>query len=282
MKDLLMLAIRVSIFGTVFGFGLQASGGDLLYVVRRPGLLVRSLIAVFVAMPVLAVLLVRYIQFEPTAEIVLVALAISPVPPLLPGKEVKAGGHLSYALGLMVVLGLVCIVAIPGMLVVINAIFGGRTAMSPSAVARLVLMSTLLPLLAGVALRAWLPTIATRIARPIALASRLLLLLGVLALFAGTFRGLWSLIGSGAGVAMVIFTVAGLAIGHLLGGPDPDDASVLALSTACRHPAIAFSLAAANFPDQRFGATIVLYLLVSAIAGMPYLAWRKRVRSAQA
>ena len=74
-----------------------------------------------------------------------------------------------------------------------------------------------------------------------------------------------ALIGNGNVLAIVIFNVAGLAIGHVLGGPNRDHSIVLALATACRHPAIALSLAAANFPDQRFGATILLYLIVSAI-----------------
>jgi hypothetical protein len=36
---------------------------------------------------------------------------------------------------------------------------------------------------------------------------------------------------------------------------------VLGMSCACRHPAIAFAIASANFPDQRFGGAILLYLI---------------------
>ena len=39
---------------------------------------------------------------------------------------------------------------------------------------------------------------------------------------------------------------AGLLAGHLMGGPDPDHSVVLARSSACRHPAIALSIAAAT------------------------------------
>jgi BASS family bile acid:Na+ symporter len=51
---------------------------------------------------------------------------------------------------------------------------------------------------------------------------------------------------------------------------------VLALSSACRHPAIALSIAAANFPDEHFGGTILLYLIVSTVVGVPYLAWNRK------
>jgi len=65
-----------------------------------------------------------------------------------------------------------------------------------------------------------------------------------------------------------MFVVAGLVVGHLLGGPPRDQASVLALSSACRHPMMALTIASANFPDERFGAAVLLYLLVN-VRGVP-------------
>jgi BASS family bile acid:Na+ symporter len=67
-----------------------------------------------------------------------------------------------------------------------------------------------------------------------------------------------------------------MLVGHVLGGPDPEHAAVLALSTACRHPAIALASAATNYPGEHFGGTILLYLLVSILVGMPYIAWQRR------
>jgi BASS family bile acid:Na+ symporter len=47
------------------------------------------------------------------------------------------------------------------------------------------------------------------------------------------------------------------------------------MSCACRHPAIAFAIASANFPDQRFGGAIILYLLLSLLIGVPYVRWNR-------
>ena len=100
------LVLQASVLMTVFGFGLQTTPGDVLDVVRRPSLprpladgdvrdhadhrghagqgslrsVQRSIIALF-------------------------ALSISPIPPLLPGKETKADGYFSYALGLLAIVG---------------------------------------------------------------------------------------------------------------------------------------------------------------------------------
>lgn len=276
MKTLVLLTLQVSVVTTVFGFALHATWNDLLYLVRRPGLLIRSLLSVFVIMPVLALLLVHWFDFRPTTEIVVIALAISPVPPLLPMKHTKAGGSVPYGLGLMIVLSLVSIVAIPAVLAILDPFVKQRLAMQPAAVAKVVLVSTVLPLLAGSAVRTVWPAIADLLARPVGFIGKLLLAVGVLMLLAGMASSVWALVGTGTIIVMTVFAVTGLALGDVLGGPDPGHSAVLGLATACRHPALAFAVATTNFPDQRFGPTIVLYLLVCAIVGIPYVAWRKR------
>jgi bile acid:Na+ symporter, BASS family len=116
----------------------------------------------------------------------------------------------------------------------------------------------------------------------VAVVAKVLLPLAVLAVLAGTWRAVWDARGEGSVVAMVAFVVAGLLAGHLLGRRDREHSVVLALSTACRHPAIALSIASASFPDEHFGGTILLYLIVSAVVGMPYLArQRRRVAAAE-
>ena len=276
LKDLVMLAFRVSILSTVFGFGLRATSSDLLYLGRRPGLLLRSVIAVFVIMPIVAVVLARVFDFRRTVEIALVAIAVSPVPPLLPLKKAKAGGQTSYALGLVAILALLSIVVVPLSVEVLGRVFGRSFAMAPSAVARIVLMSVLLPLCAGMAVRARLPVVADRIEKPVDVVTRVLLPLAVLALVAGSWSAIWAAVGDGAAVPIAAFVAIGLLVGHLMAGPDPHQSVVLALSSAMRHPAIALSIASANFPDERFGGTILLCLIIDAIVGIPYLAWHRR------
>jgi BASS family bile acid:Na+ symporter len=276
MKQLVIFAIQISILCTVFGFGLKAAPKDLLYLVQRPWLLVRSLLAVFVIMPVVAVALVRWFDFRPTVQIVLIALAISPVPPLLPGKEVKGGGRQSYGIELMALLALLSIVMVPLSVELLGALFGRPFAMAPAAIATIVIKMTLLPLAVGMAIRAAAPGIAQRIEKPVDLAAKVLLSVVVVVLLIHAAPALWALIGDWTIVAMAVFVAVGLAVGHVLGRPNPDDAVVLALSTACRHPAIAFSIATANYPNERFGGTILLYLLVSAIISAVYIIWMRR------
>jgi BASS family bile acid:Na+ symporter len=176
----------------------------------------------------------------------------------------------------MAVLALASIVFVPAAVTLVGRPFGRPFAVAPSMVARAVLISTLVPLVAGVLVRTASQSIAERLEKLVTPVGKLLLALGALPLLVVSLPPIWALIGNGTIVAFVVFTVIGLAVGHFLGGPNPDQSSVLALATACRHPAIALSIAAANYPAERFGAAILLYLIVNIIVGIPYLSWQGR------
>ena len=278
-QELLMLAIRTSIVLTVFGFGLQATPADALSLLRRPSLLGRSLVAIFLVMPLVAVAMARLFDLRPSVEIMLVALAISPLPPLLPKREGKAGGRASYALGLMVVVGVLAIAIVPIAARLVGASFGQPFAMAPNGIASVIVSTVVLPLAAGMIVRAALPLAAERSARLVGLVATALLAVGVLAILVAALPSALALIGDGTLLAMVVFVVIGLIVGHWMGWPADDQEVVLAMSTVARHPAIALAIARANFPDEpNLGATVLLYVLVSAAVGAAYLGWRRRRR----
>ena len=253
------------------------------YLLRRPGLLARSLLAMFVVMPVVAVVLDHAFELRASVEIVLITLAISPVPPLLPGKEGKAAGRAAYALSLMGIVSLFSIVVVPLSVEALERYFGLSFAMPAAEIARVVVTMTLLPLAAGLACRAFVPAVAARLVGPITLVATVVLLAGVLALLRATMPAFIHLVGGGTLLAMATFVVVGLVVGHWLGGPKRDEATVLALSTATRHPAIALALAKANFPDEPLlGATVLLYLVVVTLVSVPYIVRQRRAVGAVA
>lgn len=276
-QAIIVLCLQASIVGTVFSFGLRASVSDALFLVRHPGLLLRSILAVFVVMPLVAIAIVGAFALTRATEIALVVLALAPIPPLLPKKESKAGGEGAYALGLMVLMALLAIIIVPLLAALLGAAFNRDFSMSPRAIAKVVVIMIVLPLLTGMAVRGAAEAFATKLARPIALVS-LVLLLGTAALVLyAVMPAVLKLVHNGTVLAIVAFIVIGLVVGHLLAGRVPERQTVLALSTASRHPAIALAIAKTNFPDEPFvDATIVLYLLVVTLLAIPYVAWRRR------
>jgi BASS family bile acid:Na+ symporter len=224
----------------------------------------------------MAIVLVQVFEFQRAAEIALVALAISPLPPLLPSKESKVVGNTSYGVALMALLALLAIVTVPLSVKVLEQVVGRPLNVPTAAIARMVSVAVLLPLLVGMAVRTLRPAVAERIEPVITLVAKILLILGAVALFAGMWRAILGAIGGGAVAAMLVFVVLALAIGDLLGQPEREHSIVLALSAASHHPAIALSIASANAPNEHFAGTILLYLLVNLVVGGLYIAWQHR------
>ena len=277
LETLIPLVLRTSIMLTVFSLGLQATLDDALMLFRRPGKLLRSLLAVNVIMPILALLLAKGLHLHPAVQLALIALSVSPVPPLLPKKQLKAGGGESYVIGLLFALSLLSVVLIPVSIAIMGRVFGSDVSVPAGAIFKIVSTSLLAPLLVGLLVRRLARGFAERVAGPLSKIAMIVLLLGVLPILVKAWPAVQSLIGDGTLMATTLFVVAGVLVGHLLGGPAPEDRVVLALATASRHPAIALTIAKSTFPEEKLvAAAIVWFLLVSAIVTAIYMKLQKR------
>jgi BASS family bile acid:Na+ symporter len=261
----------------VAALGLRSNPGDGTALLRQPGRLIRSLIAMLVVMPVVAVVLVRMFDLDPAVKIALVALALSPVPPFLPPKNIKAGGQPSYAMGLLVATSLVSIVQVPLSLAMLTRVLDIPLHLSASRVLLPLLWTVFTPLLAGLLVRRFAPTFAARAAGPAGRLSAFLLVTGLVPLLVSALLKALPLIGNGTLLAMAVFCLMGLGVGHLLGGDVPGDRATLALSTAARHPGVAMAIAKVNFPEQTLVfPAVLLYIVLNLIVSLPYSRWAAR------
>lgn len=275
LAELVPLALKLSIMAMVFTIGLGAEPADLLYLLRHPGQLVRSIVAMILVMPAIAVGLVKLFALDAPVEITLVCLALSPAPPILP-KKIKAGGSHAYVMSLLVIAALLSIVWIPLAGVILDRIFNAQISIPAAPVAKLVLMTVIAPVVAGVILRRLVPALAERLARPLGLAATVVLLVGLVLILLKVGPTMLALLGNGTLAAIAAFVILGLAVGHLLGGPSPGDRTVLALGSAARHPGIAMAIASITYPAAKaVPAAILIYLLVSMLVTAPYMMWRR-------
>lgn len=270
------IGFQLSLAVLVFGSGLRSHFKDVPYLLTRPALLARSLAAVLVVMPILAVALVSFLGLSPEVSIALVALSISPLPPLLPQRGEKAGGQVRYGLGLVLILALLATPVIFLAVPLLEKVFGREYVTTPWALAQLLVLSILAPLILGMATARLSPETAERLAAQLARVQRVLLPAAAVALLISAGPAIWALIGNHTLAAVGIFVVTGFAVGHLLGGPDPGCSAVLAFATSCRHPATAMALAAANYPNADERGALALYAVVTAVVGLLYGAWARR------
>jgi bile acid:Na+ symporter, BASS family len=277
LHTLVLMSLVGGIVLFVFALGLTATWSEATFLFRRPGLLARSMLAMNVLTPIAAAALALAFHLPPAVKIALVALAVSPVPPFLPKKEIKAGGEASNVIGLLVASGLLAIAVVPLSLAILERVFNVPLNVSAAKIARTVGMSVVGPLVLGLAGRALAPAAAARLARPIGLLAAAFLVAGGVAILVKLSSGMWTLIGNGTLVAMVGLCAAGLLAGHLCGGSRPGDRAALALASASRHPGVAMAIATASFPDETLvRPAILLSVIVSMVVTVPYVQWMRR------
>jgi BASS family bile acid:Na+ symporter len=281
--ELIKLVITASILLLVFALGLRATVEDVTYLFRRPARFLRGFLAMGVIVPAVAAGLAALFDLYRAVEIALVALALSPVPPILPSKQFKLGGRSRYVFGLLVAASLTAIVVVPLALEVLGWLFRREVHVGAAVVARIVGVTVLLPMAAGLAVQRMAPRVAERIAPLAARVGNLLLLAGLVPILIAMGPAVWSLIGNGTVLAIAAVVVAGLLAGHWLGGPDPDDRTALAIASSMRHPGVALAIARVNFPDEKLvPAAVLLFILVNLIVTLPYGIWRRRARAGHA
>jgi bile acid:Na+ symporter, BASS family len=272
LETLVPLVLEASIAGTVLAVGLRTRRADVTYLFRNPGRFARSFLSILVIMPLVALALAAALDLHPAVKVALLALAVSPVPPLLPGKALRKGGHRSYVVGLLFATALLSALVVPLAVHLAGLALDLPLRLRARTVAGIVLASVLAPLAAGVAIRSLWPGFAERAARPVGVAATVLLVAACQPMMPALWGAMRALIGNGTLLAIATFAVAGVVAGHLLGGPAREDRVVLALATAARHPTVAISAAAALFPGHgEVAPAVVLYLVVSAVVSAVYL-----------
>jgi len=273
MTAAILLVLKLSIVALIFGIGLGSTPADFGYLWRRPALLFRSLLAMYVAVPLAALAAVKWLVLPIPVKTAILVLAISAGAPLLPKKLIRLGRE-SYVFSLVVTSSLLAIVTVPAWLLVLAPLFGRESAVEPGAVALVIAKAFLAPLVLGMLLRWPLSRVAERLSDLILKAGGILLLVAGLSLLATHVR-LLAEIGWLPLVSLAGLTAVALAIGHALGGPNPDDRTALAVVCGTRHVGIAM-LAASAVPGPRTIALVLAYLVASAAVSIPYLRWRRR------
>lgn len=277
------LGLQASIMLTVLGFGLTATIQQATYLFRNPALLLRAVLAMSVLMPIIVATLVHYAGFRFELALALVALAVSPVPPVIQKKQITAGGRMEYVMGLMVAMSVLAIVVVPLSLVILDRVFDRHGVVTFGAIARIMAKTVLIPLGVGLVVRHLWPA-SERASGPALAIAGVLLAVTALALLYGVWPSTRTLLGNGIVLGMAVVAIIGLTIGHVLGGPLAADRTALAISTASRHPAVALAVATSGpLGETKVElAIILLYLVVATIVSVPYQKWRARSVSSNA
>lgn len=273
----MLLLLKISIIVLICAIGMTATTEDIIFLWHRPILLVKSVTAMYVVMPIVSVVMVYLFDLPPKTELALVILAICAGAPLLPKKLIKFGSDPSYVFSLIVTTSLLAIITVPASLHLLAKIIAlETTAVTPVQVAGVILTTFLIPLGAGMVLRLQFPNIVKSIGDSLFEISSLILGICAIAAMVASFHLVIN-IGFRSVLAFALFTLVALLTGHLMGGPTPHSRIALAISCSSRHVGLAL-LIAVNARGQETIALVVAYLLASAVVSMLYIFCMSRLR----
>lgn len=271
---------KLTIFALMFSMAIRWRFEDVLWLGKQPSLMLRSLVSVFLAVPLLGALTMLIPGLTVAQHIGMWAMITCPGAPMIPFKSLQAGGNAKFVASLQFMVCILSIISIPLTALILGQFSPNQAWLSPQEIAKQIFFAQVLPMGIGVLLAEYAPKLAEDLVEPVAKIAKFMLLLVVIILLAVTLEkvlnaGFW------AYLAMALMSVGSLACGHFLGGSEPDTQTVLAYSTATRNGGLAVLLVSLNFPNLDYikGGIIdslITYALIAAFVSIPYTIWRKR------
>jgi BASS family bile acid:Na+ symporter len=254
------VATLVFVVSSMLAMGLGLTVGQIVAPLRSLRLVILSLLANFVLMPIAAIGFARLLRLDEALGIGLLLLGAAAGAPFLPLLAQIAKSNLAFAVGLMVLLMVVTVGYLP---VVLPLLLPG-IAVDPMEIAKSLVLLMLLPLAIALGVQAKLPSVAARLKPGLGKVSTVSLVLVIVLLTAFNIRSVLAVFGTGGILAGLLFLAAGYGVGWLLGGPEADTRRVLGLGTAQRNIAAALVVAGQSFKDPN----VVVMVVVVAIVGL--------------
>lgn len=270
----LLVLLKITVTVIIFGIGLDSTLHDAVRLFREPALLLRSLLAMYVLVPLAAVGLVILLPLPPGAEAGLLVLAVSSGAPLLPRKLLGIGDG-AYTFSLVAVSSVLAVILVPLWLEMLGPLFPRLPRLAPEKAALVLGESFFLPLLAGMAVRRFIPKFAAWTGGRVVGLAGLAMTLAAVVLLAVNWHVVLEVRWPGIAALALLILIA-LVIGHLVGGPKEENRSALAVACATRHIGVAV-VVATSLPGVRMAVVISIYIAISVAITLPYTRWRRVV-----
>ena len=262
---LLRADMVVFLVASMLELGLSLTFSQVMAPFRDVRLVLRSLVANFVIVPLLALGIAKVARLEPPFAMGLLLLGLTPGAPFIPKIVQLAHGNLAFSVALMVLLMVGTVAWLP--LVLPYVAVGAEV--KAWRLAQPLLLVLLLPLLVGLFARARLPGLPTWLRPALTVLSNVCGLSLLALIVALNFKNVVGIFGTRAVLASAAFIVLAALSGWWLGGADRGICSALGVGTALRNVATALLVASQNFKDSRISVMIIATALISLFIMVP-------------
>ncbi len=280
------LLISLALFFIMVSLGLNLPSLQFGLLKRRPGLLIRVLLATCVGMPLAALCLLWSPLGDGLSTAIKTAvmlMAICPSAPMIALKSRKLAENPELATRLQFWSACAAIISVPLWVGQLPTEAGESIwSVSNQDVAFQIFTVQLIPLLLGVSLRRWRSEWAERWNSLVQkIATVLLLVLLALILIVALPQVAPMLIGNLRGaLVMLILTWIALALGFVIAGEDTVERSTVPLVLSMRNPGLALLIIQQMAPQAiDLKAAVVGYVVITAVGSAPFMKWRKKASS---
>ena len=253
------LSVLVFVIGSMASMGLSLEFKSITSSLKNTRLVIMALVSNFILVPLVAYVITLLFPLDEPLRIGLILLSTAAGAPFLPKLAEVSKGNTAFSVGLMVLLMVVTVIYLP---IVLPLLLSG-VAVNPWDIAQSLILLMLLPLALGLLINARYQEMADRLQPVFSQASSTALMLLLVLGLVLNFREMISLVGSFGILAAVLFLLASLGFGYLLGGSDEQTKNVMGLGTAQRNIAAALVVAGQNFDTD-----VITYLMVVAILAL--------------
>ena len=260
------LLIYVFITLAMVCIGMSATLSDMLTLLRERTRIARAIMANILIPPVVAFALVLLIPMGDAAATVLLLLAFAPGGINAVQFSTKAPGQLAIAGELLLLLSAIGLITAP--LAASWLLPDDATLSLPIDQLKFRIVALVAaPLTIGMAIRATAPGIAEKIYKPAMLVSTLAFVASVL-LSLSVRQDAMGELGIATAAAMLAFILVLMAVGWLLGGPEPDQRQVLATTTNLRNVGLVYALVDECCGDPLFSTSVLAMMAIMVPANL--------------
>jgi BASS family bile acid:Na+ symporter len=259
LQQIANFSVIIYILTTMISMGLSFLPKQFVEPLKDKSLVLKSLAANFLLVPLLTYIILQVIPLEQGLAIGLVLMAAGAGSPFMLKLVQVTRADMAFAVGLMLILSLVTLIYLPVMLsLLLPGVYINHLSIATS-----LLVLIVLPLLAGTVLKARYRSLAETLKPIFTWISNLFISVVVVIYLFLNYQDFLAVFGTGALIAAVTFILVAFSMGYLLGGPSPGTKMVLGLGTAIRNGSAALVVAVANFSAQYnvIAMIVVVYLL---------------------
>jgi len=265
----------VSVALIMFAQGLSISPRLVgAYFRERLGLMLRSLLAALVLVPIAALALILILKPAPAVGIGLAILVACPAAPLMLSAAPQRGGASApFMASLHLSLAALAFVTVPAILSSLSVPLRFHADVDLGVMAGILAKTILVPVLLGLLVRSFFQETADQIGPVLGRVGSIGLLVVVVLALVAFHRALlnmdpWSYL------VIAAVSATALAIGHLLGPFNPQEKTALAVECAVRHPMLAITIGAMNFTAEKTLPVLVPCVITFIAVAMLYMSWR--------